>query len=92
VLEAHEVPFGVAYSVADIFTDAHIAARGAIESVDDPTIGPVRMQGVYPRFSRTPGRIARGAPRLGADNATVYKELLGLGDDELDALAREGVI
>ena len=25
-------------------------------------IGPVRMQGVYPRFSRTPGAIRRGAP------------------------------
>jgi hypothetical protein len=24
-------------------------------TVDDPVIGPVRMQGVYPRFSRTPG-------------------------------------
>jgi crotonobetainyl-CoA:carnitine CoA-transferase CaiB-like acyl-CoA transferase len=30
--------------VADIFADPHIAARGAIETVDDPTIGPVRMQ------------------------------------------------
>jgi formyl-CoA transferase len=47
---------------------------------------------VYPRFSRTPGRIARGAPPLGADNQAVYKELLGLGDTELEELAREGVI
>jgi crotonobetainyl-CoA:carnitine CoA-transferase CaiB-like acyl-CoA transferase len=92
ILERHEVPFGVAYSVADIFADPHIAARGAIETVDDPTIGPVRMQGVYPRFSRTPGRIDRSAPPLGADNEAVYKELLGLGDDELAVLAREGVI
>jgi len=92
ILERHEVPFGVAYSVADIFADPHIAARGAIETVDDPTIGPVRMQGVYPRFSRTPGRIARGAPVLGADNETVYKGVLGLTDAELAALAQEGVI
>ncbi len=92
ILERHEVPFGVAYSVADIFADPHVAARAAIETVDDPTIGPVRMQGVYPRFSRTPGRIARGAPPLGADNEAVYKELLGLGDAELEELVREGVI
>jgi crotonobetainyl-CoA:carnitine CoA-transferase CaiB-like acyl-CoA transferase len=92
ILERHEVPFGVAYSVADIFADPHVAARDAIETVDDPTIGPVRMQGVYPRFSRTPGRIARGAPPLGADNEAVYKGLLGLGDTELEELAREGVI
>jgi crotonobetainyl-CoA:carnitine CoA-transferase CaiB-like acyl-CoA transferase len=92
ILERHEVPFGVAYSVADIFADPHVAARAAIETVDDPTIGPLRMQGVYPRFSRTPGRIARGAPPLGADNEAVYKGLLGLGDTELEELAREGVI
>jgi len=92
ILEKHEVPFGVAYSVADIFADPHIAWRGAIETVDDPTIGPVRMQGVYPRFSRTPGRVVRGAPILGSDNGAVYKGLLGLGDAELDELAAEGVI
>ncbi len=89
VLEAHEVPFGVAYSVADIFADPHVAAREDVVTVDDPTIGPVRMQGVYPRFSRTPGAIRRGAPRLGEHNAEVYGELLGLGADELAALARE---
>ena len=92
VLERHEVPFGVAYSVADIFADRHIAARGDIETVDDPVIGPVRMQGVYPRFSRTPGAVSRGAPRLGAHNEEVYGGLLGLTTEELEALRRDGVI
>ncbi len=92
VLERHEVPFGVAYSVADIFTDPHVAARGDIVAVDDPVIGPVRMQGVYPRFSRTPAAIPAGAPRLGAHNDEVYGGLLGLSEAERAALAREGVI
>jgi crotonobetainyl-CoA:carnitine CoA-transferase CaiB-like acyl-CoA transferase len=92
VLERHEVPFGVAYSVADIFADPHIAARGDIETVDDPVIGPVRMQGVYPRFSRTPGAVSRGAPRLGAHNEEVYCGLLGLTTEELEAMKRDSVI
>jgi crotonobetainyl-CoA:carnitine CoA-transferase CaiB-like acyl-CoA transferase len=83
ILERHEVPFGVAYSVADIFADPHVEARGDIETVDDPTIGPVRMQGVYPRFSRTPGEIRRGAPMLGEHNDEVYRELLGLTPADL---------
>jgi formyl-CoA transferase len=91
-LERHEVPFGVAYSVADIFTDPHVQARGDIVAVDDPVIGPVRMQGVYPRFSRTPGAIPAGAPRLGAHNDEVYGSLLGLSAAERAALARDGVI
>jgi crotonobetainyl-CoA:carnitine CoA-transferase CaiB-like acyl-CoA transferase len=92
VLEAHEVPFGIAYSVADIFDDPHVAARGNIVEVEDPVIGPVRMQGPYPRFSRSPGAVRRGAPRLGEHNDEVYRGLLGLGDEELEALRRDGVI
>jgi crotonobetainyl-CoA:carnitine CoA-transferase CaiB-like acyl-CoA transferase len=92
VLERHQVPFGVAYSVADIFADPHVAARGDIETVDDPVLGPVRMQGVYPRFSRTPGAIRRGAPRLGEHNEEVYCGLLGLGAEELERLRQDGVI
>src|SRR4029453_15340184 len=92
VLERHEVPFGVAYSVADIFADPHVAARGDIETVDDPVLGPVRMQGVYPRFSRTPGALQRGAPRLGERNEEVYGALLGVGAEEMARLARDGVI
>jgi crotonobetainyl-CoA:carnitine CoA-transferase CaiB-like acyl-CoA transferase len=92
VLERHEVPFGIAYSVADIFADPHVAARGDIATVDDPVIGPVRMQGVYPRFSRTPGAIRSGAPRLGEHNAEVYGRLLGLTEAEMDGLRRDGVI
>ncbi|HJQ83603.1 MAG TPA: CoA transferase [Candidatus Binatia bacterium] len=92
VLERHEVPFGVAYSVADVFADPHVQARGDIVTVDDPVIGPVRMQGVYPRFARTPGAIQRGAPRLGEHNDDVWGGLLGLPATELDALRRDGVI
>jgi len=92
VLERHEVPFGVAYSVRDIFADPHIAARGDIATVEDPVIGPVRMQGVYPRFSRTPGAIRSGAPPLGAHNDEVYGGLLGLSAEDRAALRRDGVI
>jgi crotonobetainyl-CoA:carnitine CoA-transferase CaiB-like acyl-CoA transferase len=92
VLEAHEVPFGVAYSVADIFADPQVQARQNIVPVEDETIGTVRMQGAYPRFSRTPGAVRTGAPRLGQHNVEVYRGLLGLGYDELAALTLDKVI
>ena len=50
------------------------------------------MQGVYPRLSDTPGRIQRGAPRLGEHNREIYGALLGLTDIEIDALAADGII
>ena len=92
ILDAHDVPFGFAYSVADVFADPQVRERGDIETVEDPVIGPVRMQGVYPRFSRTPGRIRAGAPRLGEHNREVYGEVLGMSDAEIEALRADGVV
>ncbi|MFM8410782.1 MAG: CaiB/BaiF CoA transferase family protein, partial [Alphaproteobacteria bacterium] len=83
---AADVPFARTYTVADIGADEHFAARGDLVSVDDPVVGPVRMQGVYPRLSRTPGSIRSGAPRLGEHNDEVYRGLLGLGDAEIERL------
>ncbi len=47
---AHDVPVATAYTAADIFGDAHIAAHGDLVAVDDPVIGPVRQQAPFPRF------------------------------------------
>lgn len=86
------VPVATAASVADVFADPQVAARGALIAVDDPVTGTMRQQGVTPRLSRTPGVVARGAPRLGEANVEVYCDLLGLTPAELDALRDAGVI
>lgn len=87
-----EVPVTRAFSIADIAADPHYAAREDIVTVDDPTIGPTRMQAVYPRLSETPGRIQRGAPRLGEHNEETYGTLLGLTPAEIDRLRAAKVI
>ena len=92
IMLAAQVPFTRAFSIADIAADPHYAAREDITTVDDPTIGPVRMQAVYPRFSATPGRVERGAPRLGEHNDEVYRGLLGLGDAELAELRQSKIV
>jgi crotonobetainyl-CoA:carnitine CoA-transferase CaiB-like acyl-CoA transferase len=92
ILLAAEVPVSRIYSIADIFRDPHYAARGSILTVDDPVLGSLRMQGVYPRFSATPGRVVRGAPRLGEHNDEVYGSLLGLDEEQRSALRKAGII
>ena len=92
ILVDAQVPVTRALSIADIAADPHYAAREDIVSVTDPVIGPVRMQAVYPRLSETPGRVQRGAPRLGEHNEEVYGSLLGLSADELASLKADGVI
>jgi formyl-CoA transferase len=50
----------------------------------------VRMQGVVPRMSDTPGRTVRGGPLLGEHNSEVWGPLVGA--DRLADLAAAGVI
>jgi crotonobetainyl-CoA:carnitine CoA-transferase CaiB-like acyl-CoA transferase len=88
---AHDVPVATAFTAADIFADAHVAARGDLVSVEDPVIGPVRQQAPFPRFIGAPPNVPTGAPLLGADTRAVLAELLKLDDDELDRLAADGI-
>lgn len=74
------VPAGRMYDAEDMLKDAHFAAREAVIRVDDPVLGPTMMQGVFPKFSETPGSVRRPAPReVGQDTADVLKRWLGEG-------------
>ena len=78
------------YDVADIVADPIYGERGDIVTVDDPDLGPVRMQGVVPRYENHPGRVWRSAPRLGEDQDLVLREWLGMSPEELEKLRRDG--
>ena len=52
----------------------------------------LKMQGVFPKLSKTPGSIRSIAPQsVGQDN-DVYTEILGLSSDELNDLATRNII
>jgi crotonobetainyl-CoA:carnitine CoA-transferase CaiB-like acyl-CoA transferase len=87
---AEDVPVATAYTAADIFTDAHMAARGDLVLVDDSVIGPVRQQAPYPRFSGEERTVPSGAPRLGEHNDEIWGELLSPRD--MDTYRTDGVI
>jgi len=92
ILDAEEVPAGPIYSIADIFEDRHYRERGTITEVHDPDLGTVRMPGVLPRLSRTPGRIRHLGRPLGADTDRVLRELLGYDEATIADLRTRGVI
>lgn len=92
IFEQANVVAGPVLDIRDIVADPHYAARGNIVDVPDTDFGSVRMQGVVPKFSETPGEVRHAGGPLGADNATVYRELLGLDDTALERLRRDGVI
>ncbi len=74
------------YDARQILEDPHFAARSAITAVPDADFGSVRMPGLVPRFSATPGEIRTSGPEPGAHNDEVYRGLLGLSADELEQL------
>ena len=89
---AHEVPVGTAYAATDILADPHFAARGDLVEIDDPVAGPHRQQAPFPRLDGRRPCAPRPAPLLGEHNDEVWREIVGLGDAELDRYRADGVI
>lgn len=74
------------YDVAQTFTDPHFIARENVVTLEDEELGgPVRMQNVVGKLSRTPGRIRRAGPKLGEHNREILIDRLGFTADELRA-------
>ncbi|MEO5692985.1 MAG: CoA transferase [Usitatibacter sp.] len=92
LFEKAEVVAGPVLDIRDIFKDPHYLARQNIVSVPDGDFGEVRMQGVTPKFSRTPGEVRHSGGALGADNRAVFIEELGVSEAEFAALQAQGVI
>ncbi|MGP3936214.1 CaiB/BaiF CoA transferase family protein [Nonomuraea sp. KM88] len=87
-----EVVASPVLTAEDIVSDPVYAERGDIVTVDDPDLGPVRMQAALPHFHQAPGGVWRTGPALGEDNALVYRDWLGLDAGELAKLEERGVI
>ena len=72
--------------------DRATAAWDLWPTVHHTEIGDVRVDGMPIHLSESDWVMARGAPCLGEHNQFVYQELLGVSDDEIEALAAAGVI
>lgn len=92
ILDGAEVPVGTIYSVADIVEDEHYEARGMLLEGKVEGVGGVKMPGLAPKLSATPGAAEWYGGPLGSHNEEVYGGLLGLPDEEIERLSGEGVI
>jgi crotonobetainyl-CoA:carnitine CoA-transferase CaiB-like acyl-CoA transferase len=90
-LEA-EVAAAPVYDAEQLLADEHLLARGTFRLIDDPDLGPVRVQAPVAQLTETPGGIAHLGQALGAENDAVYGGLLGIGPDRIDELRATGVI
>ena len=91
-LDAATVPASRIFTTADIFANEHYKAREMLVELEDETLGSVTVTGITPKLSDTPGKLNWPGRRMGADTRAVLQELLGLGDDEIDALCADASI
>jgi crotonobetainyl-CoA:carnitine CoA-transferase CaiB-like acyl-CoA transferase len=91
-LESADVVAGPIYDVVRIFEDPQYAAREAIVSVPDDDLGEMRMQGIVPKFSRTPGEIRHTGGVKGEADRAFFRDEIGLSEVEWETLTAQGVI
>lgn len=92
-MTAQAIPAGRVYRAPEMLADPHFAAREAIVEVETERFGALKMQGIFPKLSATPGKVRRAAPsQVGQHNTEVYGDLLGLDASELAALTAAGAI
>lgn len=80
------------YDIADLFDDPQIRHRDTFTSVADPDLGPVRMQNVLFRMSKTPGSIRHTGRALGADTDQILRNDVGMDPIAIAELRKRGVV
>ena len=88
---AAEAALARVYDVSDVVTDPQYAALGSIATVEDATLGPVRMPNIMFRLSDTPGEIRHSGRGHGEDTDDVLREV-GLSDAQIADLRDRGVV
>ena len=92
VLLEHEVSAAPVLDIADFLADPHVEAREVVPAVERPGARPGADAGRRAAALAHAGRIARTGPRLGEHNDEVYRDLLGMADEELAELRSAGVV
>jgi benzylsuccinate CoA-transferase BbsF subunit len=92
LLQKAGVPSGVVQNAEDLFYDPQFQARHFFLEQEHPSLGKTLVDANPIRLSDNPVEYRRTAPLTGQDNYYVYRQLLGMTEDEVEKLRGEGVI
>ena len=86
------VPVGAVLDLDQSQQSPQALAREMFVKVQHPVLGELTEPGFPIKFSETKGDNTDPAPLLGEHNVEVYKRLLDLSEEEVEALRKEGII
>ncbi len=92
-LQAAGVPSAPVLEASRVFDDPHIQAREMYEAKEiQDDIGRFRYMAPFYNFPETPVRFFQAPVAFGEHNEYVYKEVLGISDEEFERLRADGHI
>jgi crotonobetainyl-CoA:carnitine CoA-transferase CaiB-like acyl-CoA transferase len=92
IFDEFEIPYAKVNSTREILESQVVKERSMLCDVELPGVGRVPVVNTPFRFSARPTGPQGRPPGLGEHNRCVLTELLDLSEEELEALANEGVI
>ncbi len=92
LLQGKGVASGVVQDAGDLANDPQLRARGFFVELDHPDLGKTISDATPIKLSDTTAGYRRAAPVQGQDNDYVYKRLLGLSEDDIVELRKQGII
>ena len=85
------VPAGPVLDIRQMHADPQALAREMIVETVHPTAGKTKSIGLPIKFSETPGKVTRPAPRFGQDTSEVLRDA-GFTDVEIERMAAVGAV
>jgi crotonobetainyl-CoA:carnitine CoA-transferase CaiB-like acyl-CoA transferase len=92
ILQRAGIAAGPVLDQRDAFHDAQLTSRGFFEQVSHREAGTHLYPGMLWKMGKTPISIRKPPPCLGEHNDYVFKEVLGMSDDEVAELEKDKLI
>ena len=92
IFEGSGLPYSAVNDVQGTLNHKHVLARGMVKEMEHEWCGPIKMVNTPVKYSESKPSIRMVPPILGQHTDEVLKEVLGLGDEEIDALKAEGAV